>query len=69
MRYCYSKLKFQKPVEDIVVINKFEKKKSSLAYLEPKETIYCLKDLDFSVLLLDIKLEWWSSTQVRLWPN
>ena len=69
MRHCYSKLKFQKPVEDDVVINKFEKKKSSLAYLEPKETIYCLKDLDFGVLLLDIKLEWWSSTQVRLWPN
>lgn len=31
MRHCYSKLKFQKPVEDVVVINKFEKKKSSLA--------------------------------------
>ena len=57
MRHCYSKLKFQKPVGDVAVINKTEEKKSSLAYLERKETIYCLKNLDFSVLILNIKLE------------
>ena len=63
MCLCYSKPK--KLIEDVVVINEVEKEKE-FVYLEPKGKIYCLRDLDFNVLILDIELEGWNPTQVRL---
>ena len=38
------------------------KKEKKFAYLEPKEKVYYLEDLDYNVLLLDIELEGWNST-------
>ena len=58
-----------KPVKDVVIIIDIEKEKE-FAYPQPKGKIYCLRDLDFKLLLLDIQLEGWNSTpQVRLWPG
>ena len=46
-----------KPVKDVVIMSKIKGK------------IYCQRDLDSNVLLLDIGLEGWNSTQVRKWPD
>ena len=66
MGACCGKLnKSLKLVKGFIIINEMKKEKE-FAYLQPKEKLYCLKDVDFNVLLLDIKLEGWNSTQVQL---
>lgn len=50
------------------MVNEIEKEKH-YEYLEPKGTIYCLRDLDYNVLLLDIEFEGWIPNQVRIWHN
>ena len=50
--------------DDVVVINEIEKKKKKkkmkCAYLEPKRKIYCIRDLDFNVLVFQIELKDWN---------
>ena len=48
--------------DDVVAINEIEKKKKKMkcAYLEPKRKIYCIRDLDFNVLVFQIELKDWN---------
>lgn len=64
---CHQR-KHRRSFKNTVVINEIEKEKQ-FTYLCPKEKIYCLTDLDFNVLILDVELERWNSNQVPLWPN
>ena len=64
---CHQR-KHRRSFKNTVVINEIEKEKQ-FTYLYPKGKIYCLTDLDFNVLILDVELERWNSNQVPLWPN
>ena len=38
-------------------------------YLEPGRKIYCLRDLGYNVLVLDVEFEGWILNQLPIWPN
>lgn len=58
---CYQRKHGKSVNDDVILINEIRKEKK-FAYLEPKEKVYYLEDLDYNVLLLDIELEGWNST-------
>ena len=46
--------------DDVVVVNEIEKKKKKIQMCLFRTKIYCIRDLDFNILVFQIELKDWN---------